>query len=203
MAVTSTDTCDARPARSSVFFEPCDHCVSQDFDRSRPYVTPGTADAGDAHRATSSLFPQGSLRRRALCAWAQRRRALLRFDRRRLLAAGQPRRPQRALSPARSTISAVVLVNGDAEDDANGPGAGVPWALPHEPRPGHRPGRGPQAGRRDGHRCPTSTAARGAHPEQRRRRSASSCELTNGTAIDTSQAAADPAERAGRPAIRN
>ncbi len=56
MAVTSTDTCDGGSSDLG-FFEPCDHCISQ-ASADPLFVTPTTADGGDALVDLFNLFDQ-------------------------------------------------------------------------------------------------------------------------------------------------
>ncbi len=121
MAVTSTDTCDAGTSDLG-FFEPCDHCLSQ-ASTDPLFVAPTTADAGDALVNLFSLFDQAP--QVGFCTPLNGDEHF--FD---------------SIADAFSTDNlsghnagflrpgadlAIVLVNGDDEDDANDQGISGPY----------------------------------------------------------------------------
>ena len=118
MAVTSTDTCDGGSSDLG-FFEPCDHCISQ-ASTDPLFVTPGTADAGDAIGNLFSLFdesPQGGF-----CEGLNGDEHFFDSIADAFATANLTGHNAGFIRPEADL--AVVLVNGDAEDDANGGGAG-------------------------------------------------------------------------------
>jgi hypothetical protein len=121
MAVTSTDTCDAGSSDLGSF-EPCDHCLSQ-ASSTPTFITPTTPSTSTALVDLFGFFDVAP--QLGLCEGLNGDEHF--FD---SIAA--------AFSPAllgghnsgfirAGAYLAVVLVNGDAEDDAYGAGAGGPY----------------------------------------------------------------------------
>ena len=178
MAVTSTDTCDAGHSDIGLF-EPCDHCISQDSSDAT-YFTP-TADAGDA-LVNLFAFPhredQGGL-----CAWVNGDEHF--FDSiAEAFSAGNLGGHNARFLRAGAHLR-IVMVNGDGVDDQGPSGMPGPYLTSLGLVTTVVEGLKPDAGM-----VSVSYVNKGGEAIRNSQQIGKLVDRTNGSAIDTSQAAA-------------